>query len=188
MLIPHKRRGMCGRCLDKWDEQRIKVRWDKHFEAYKEYVKKTGQQPPWKFTYHQGMPIGKWLYREITPRKNSLSVEQIRLLEELGLDWNLIQCPDATPQKPPSGARSQSQKPPRGARSQSQKPPRGAPSCEELRTDYKAMSLADMGRKYNFSRQYILQLLKFYGIPRRSRQAARLEAIDEGKLFFKPIK
>ncbi len=40
-----------------------------------------------------------------------------------------------------------------------------------------------MGRKYNFSRQYILQLLKFYGIPRRSRQAARLEAIDQGKLF-----
>jgi len=83
VVIPHKGRGMCGRCLDKWDEQRIKVRWDKHFEAYKEYVKKTGQQPPWSFTRHKGVPIGKWLYREIFPNKISLSTEQIRLLEEL---------------------------------------------------------------------------------------------------------
>lgn len=183
VLIPHRARGMCGQCLDKWYDQRIKAhldkdkaRWDKHFEAYKEYVEKTGQQPPWKFTRYKGVSIGKWLYREILPRKNYLSIEQKSLLDELGLDWNLIQCPDTISKK--------LTKPTFSTPSQSPKPPRGAPSCEELRTDYidKAMSLADMGKKYNFTRQYILTLLKFHGIPRRSQQEARWQAIDQGKL------
>jgi len=73
---------------------RSKAQWDKYFEGYKDYVQTTGQQPPWSYTRHKRVSIGKWLYREILPKKNTLSPEQIKLLEELGLDWNLQQLPD----------------------------------------------------------------------------------------------
>jgi hypothetical protein len=176
---------MCGQCLDKWYEQRTKAyldkdkaRWDNHFEAYQDYVKKNGHQPPWKFTRHKGVSIGKWLYREILPKKGSLSPEQVKLLEELGLDWDLPQIADIIIKKPTKkSAKKPTKMPP-------PKIPLGAPSPEELRTDYeiKKMSLADLGRKYHFSRPWMLTLLKLYRIPRRTSQNARELALSQGKI------
>ena len=123
---------------------RNKAQWDKYFEGYKDYVKETGQQPPWTFTCHKGVSIGQWLHCEILPKKASLSPEQIRLLEQLGLDWNLTQVPD-TP---------------------------GAPSREELQTDYQGMSLGDLSRKHHVTQHAMLKLLKFHGLSKHiSRKA-----------------
>ncbi len=165
-------------------EQKRKVYWEKHFEAYKEYVKKTGQQPPWNFTRHKGVSIGKWLYKEIIPNRNYLSDEQIKLLKDLGFSFNLSQLPDTV--------RTSKIGIPRQSFHQTKNTPSpgtvylktsNTPSREELQIDYKTMSLADMGKKYHFTRQYMYKLLKLYGIPRRSRQEARQQAIAQEKLF-----
>ncbi len=111
--VPHRRRGMCGPCLYKWYEQKNKAHWNKYFEAYKDYVQTMGQQPSWTFTRHKGVAIGKWLYREILPKKGSLSPEQVTLLEELGLDWNLQQLPGTTRKRPRQSNPSGTKKKPR---------------------------------------------------------------------------
>jgi len=67
------------------------------------------------------------------------------------------------------------------------KPKRGTreiPSKEQLLEDYSSgLSLADLGRKYNFTRQYIYQILRKHRIPRRNKREARHQAIDKGYLF-----
>lgn len=67
------------------------------------------------------------------------------------------------------------------------KPKRGArkiPSKEQLLEDYSSgLSLADLARKYNFTRQYIYQILRKHRISRRTQREARHQAIDKGYLF-----
>ena len=46
------------------------------------------------------------------------------------------------------------------------------------------MSLGDLARKYNCTRQYIAKLLKQHGVPRRDQSAARTIALNKGKLSF----
>lgn len=46
------------------------------------------------------------------------------------------------------------------------------------------MSLSDLARKYNCTRQYIHKLLKLHGIPRRDKGGARTLALNQGKLSF----
>jgi len=43
------------------------------------------------------------------------------------------------------------------------------------------MSLADIAQKLGCSRQYVLTLCHTYGIPRRTKSQARLEALQKGK-------
>ena len=57
---------------------------------------------------------------------------------------------------------------------------------EDLADDYseKQMSLSDLARKYDCTRQYIHKLLKTYDIKRRTKAAARQIALSRGKMVF----
>ena len=59
-------------------------------------------------------------------------------------------------------------------------------SKDELRFDYavQQMSLTDLGRKYNCTRQYVHKLLKHYEIERRTKSLARTLALNQGKVIF----
>lgn len=64
-----------------------KSNWKKFFHAYEDFVKKFGKQALSEFTRHKGLRIGKWIYKEVIPHKDSLSEEQIMQLEGMGIDW-----------------------------------------------------------------------------------------------------
>jgi len=66
-------------------------KWERHFAVYKDYVEKNDQQPPWRWTYHKGVLIGKWLENDVRPNKDKLSSEQVRQLEALGIDWTFCE-------------------------------------------------------------------------------------------------
>jgi len=55
---------------------------------------------------------------------------------------------------------------------------------DELRCGYvdEQMSLSDLARRYNCTRQYIHKLLKHYGIERRNKSAARALALNRKRL------
>ena len=59
-------------------------------------------------------------------------------------------------------------------------------SRDELELQYKTleMSLSDLARKYNCTRQYIHKLMKKYGISRRDKTTARELAQSTGKIVF----
>jgi len=63
-------------------------------------------------------------------------------------------------------------------------------SRDELEFQYKIlnMSLSDMARKHNCTRQYIYKRLKYYGIRRRDKTKARSLALDKGKVSRATIK
>jgi hypothetical protein len=46
------------------------------------------------------------------------------------------------------------------------------------------MSLSDLARRYNCTRQYVHKLLKQFGIERRDKRAARILALNQGKLYY----
>ncbi len=62
-------------------------------------------------------------------------------------------------------------------------------SRDELERQYvqEQMSLVDLARKYNCTRQYIHKLLKHYGIERRDKSGARTIAMSQRKISFKRI-
>lgn len=50
-----------------------------------------------------------------------------------------------------------------------------------VRCGMERMSLADIAQQFGCSRQYVLTLCRAYGIPRRTKSQARLEALQKGK-------
>ena len=71
----------------KW-EPKTTSKWERYFTAYKDYVVKFNQQPPWKWTHHKGVIIGKWLSDEVRPNKHKMSSEQVHQFDALGIDWD----------------------------------------------------------------------------------------------------
>ena len=59
-------------------------------------------------------------------------------------------------------------------------------SLDSLALEYwgRKMSLGDLAKKYNCTRQYVYKLLKQHGVPRRDKSSARTLAITEGKCSF----
>ena len=82
--------------------------WDLKYKVYKDYVDKTGQQPSSVATRHKGHRIGKWLYKEIIPHKDKLSKEQIKQLEETGVNWESPETKIFKPTKEQSTTKSRS--------------------------------------------------------------------------------
>jgi hypothetical protein len=62
-------------------------------------------------------------------------------------------------------------------------------SSDDLKQHYlrEQMSLTDLARKYNCTRQYIHKLLRKYGVQSRDKAAARTVAMLRNKLSFKRI-
>lgn len=59
-------------------------------------------------------------------------------------------------------------------------------SRDDLEREYveETMSLTDLARKYNCTRQYVHKLMKYYDIKMRTKAMARIVALSQEKLFF----
>ncbi len=81
-LLPKDRvetfKELLGASLDPIGE-----RWERNFQAYKNYVESTGKQPQ-KRTIHYGHRIGNWLV-QLRQKREKLSEDQIGRLQALGM-------------------------------------------------------------------------------------------------------
>jgi len=84
----------------------IPVLWHWKYKVYKDYIEKTGQQPPTEFTRHKDIAIGSWLYKEVIPNKDRLSEEQINKLEAMGINWESTKKEFHQPSKEKSFSKS----------------------------------------------------------------------------------